>query len=398
MKYPHLASALAVLVCFAALTVGFDRYAQSVEDRYAHALAPGWIHEKTLSSAIQRACLRQTDLLPVYGSSQLAVGGRDNPAEFFSAYPTGFGICRIAWAAEPLLAISQQLASLGTVMRGEKVVVSIVPSGIYADGEVDANFSVIEANQTIFSDQLSFELKQRLARRMLKFPNTLIKDPLLRLAIEELIAIDTAGRLVYYGLFPLGRLRVSVLCLQDHWEVLSYISNNKDLNPDLPRKASALDWSALIAKARRDWPSQSANTPFGFLGETWWTKHRDQFLKLKDTLPDPTFREIYSNSARWDSVDLILATCRELGASPLLLAVPFNGPFSDYRGDSAAVRKACYYDRLHGLGKKYGIPVVTGEEFEYDQSFFYDLYDHPSPAGWAYYDQVLDAFYHGKLH
>ena len=72
MKTPHLLSATAALALVLLLGLGFARYAQRTEDRYIHAIAPMWWFQKTAGGALQRAALRQPDLLLIYGSSEFA--------------------------------------------------------------------------------------------------------------------------------------------------------------------------------------------------------------------------------------------------------------------------------------------------------------------------------------
>ncbi len=394
--YTHLTPALVALSLFAALVAGYDRYAQSVGDRCAPALVPTNFHEMALSGAMERACVRQKDVLPLFGTSQVDTGGACNPTVFFNAHSTGFQVCRIGWKSEPFIAIAEQVAALGDAAAGKRIVISVVPELFFWDGEAEANFSKVQASQAVFSTHLSLEVKRRLARRMATFPATLSTDPLLRLGVEELADPTLLGVAEYYATLPLGILHSQLLGLQDEWQTLDFLSKHENLRPNRPQRVSSIDWGALAADTRSEYAKQPENTPFGLLNEAWWEKRKGLFLKKQDTYlrPDWLLRDALPASPRWVDVELALAECLELGARPLLLAIPFNGRFADYCGSSAKVRKACYYDPLRALGRKYGVPVVASEEYEYDFLFFQDLEDHPSPVGWLCYDEAINAFYH----
>jgi D-alanine transfer protein len=86
----------------------------------------------------------------------------------------------------------------------------------------------------------------------------------------------------------------------------------------------------------------------------------------------------------------------ELGAQPLVISQPIPGIYYDYVGISGQARLQ-YYSRLRALGAQYGVPVVDFENHDTDSYFVTDPNSHLSRLGWVYYDQALDAFFHGTL-
>ena len=70
-----LAAALACVLLIGGLTFA-SWYVRSLEDRYIHALAPSQFALKNQGTELQAAAFRQSDLLVVYGSSELEF---DNP-------------------------------------------------------------------------------------------------------------------------------------------------------------------------------------------------------------------------------------------------------------------------------------------------------------------------------
>ncbi len=70
-NYAHLTSALlAILLALVVVAYG-TIYAQSLEQKYIHALAPLILPQSNLGSALQQVAFQQPDLLMVYGSSEL---------------------------------------------------------------------------------------------------------------------------------------------------------------------------------------------------------------------------------------------------------------------------------------------------------------------------------------
>ena len=82
------------------------------------------------------------------------------------------------------------------------------------------DFSRLHANEMTFSPYISFDLKQRLASRMLDYPDTFADDPLLGFALQNLASRSALNFLLYDMSVPVGQLQALVIRLQDHWEVM----------------------------------------------------------------------------------------------------------------------------------------------------------------------------------
>jgi len=394
MKTPHLTSALVALSLFFGLVIGFTLYAHWTEDRYIHALAPLWLSQKAIGGALQKAALRQPDLLPIYGSSELHFGASETGLDLLATYPTGFMICPIGWSEMGPLSLALILAASGGAARHKKIVISLTP--LYfstSKPSYAANFSSLDAAELAFSTQLSLPLKQRFARRMLQYPRTLRRDPIVRFALQQLVNNSLLPRLFYYAVFPLGQLQLWVQRLQDQWEVLALIQR-QGVNPTIQRNPQGINWPATIARLSQQAAQLADDNPFGF-DQNFWHKHRAEIPQRKNGWPDDKLAAAIHNANGWKDLDLLLSEVKELDANALIVSVPMKGIFQDYQGNSPATR-ALYYQKLHELGDRYAIPVVTFEEQEYNRYFMNDFYDHLSTEGWARYDQVLDAFYHNK--
>jgi len=395
MKTPRLNAALAALGFMILCVIGFSFYAQLTEDRYIHTIAPLWWFQKSAGGALQRAALRQPDLLPMYGSSELRAGAARTGRELLASYPTGFMVFPIGWPKVGPLSMALTLAATDAAATNRKIVISLAPSYFsIEDAFYEGDFSALNATELTFSTHLSFALKQSFAQRMLQYPQTVQHDFILRFALNQLANDSVLHRVFYGAVFPLGRLQLWIYRLQDHWEVLSIIQE-KQLKTTVHREPTPLDWPETIARLNLQSELHANNNQFGFDNDYWKT-HAAELLKQKDSWPDAKLAQAIQNSPGWHDLDLLLREVKELGIQTIILSVPMKGVFFDYLGNSANTR-ALYYQKMHEVGERYAIPVFTFETHETDKYFIFDVFDHLSRGGWATYDQVMDAFYHDTL-
>jgi D-alanine transfer protein len=390
---------MALLVACTALWVA-ETWAQSLEGRFVHALAPMQFHQKDRGTVFQRAAFTQPDLLPLYGSSELQEL-RDSPyhaSNLFMEYPTGFTVFPVGDIGSTTLIMVQSLAGVGDDARGRKVVFSLSPYWYYQvqdySKEYAGNFSGLQAGELLFSSALSFDLKTRIARRMLRYPATLEHRPVLWLAAGALASGSLPGRMFYVSLWPLGALNNLVLRLQDHWESVTYI-RQQHLDASPVRRPAQIDWPSLVARAKQDFASHSDNNPFGFDND-YYTRKFVRRAANRNTFTESSFRAGLSQSDQWTDLDLLLRVARELGAKPLVICAPSPGRYYDYLGISEDLRRE-YYRRLEQVVRGYDVPVVSFADHDRDDHFVQDPGAHPSEMGWVYYDQVLDAFFHDEL-
>lgn len=400
---PHLLPALAAILILIGLLVGGGLYARTVELKYVDALAPNRLKQTDAGSALQEAAFRQPDLLPVYGSSEMYEEKDENSADqFFQTYPTGFTVFEVAASGMTSLEIAQNLAALGPEIKGKKVVISFTPSMFTSTAVSEkyyaGDFSRLHANEMVFNPSISFGLKQRIASRMLDYPDTFADDPILGFALQNLASRSPLNFLLYYLSIPVGRLQTQVIRLQDHWEVLNWIYSHPQTLLPIPRKTYSIDWKAEMSRAQKLQTKLTYNNPFGIENNKW---NRHPHLKLgNDIYPfigDEQFVQELSNSKEWEDFELLLSVLKETGAQPLLLSRPLNGAMWNAFGVSLSARQV-FYDRLQATVQPYGFPLVDFYDQDTNRLFSIDLYSHTSRLGWVYVDQTLDAFYHGKIH
>jgi D-alanine transfer protein len=394
----RLGPALLAGLLIAAVLAGGTLFAQSVEARYVHVLAPRLLVANVTGEALQRVALRQPDLLMVYGSSEITSGvERYTAPEIFRTYTTGFVPFEVARGGMASLIMAQDIAALGPDLRGKKVIISFTPTMFFTPSVTRAgyaaSFSRLHADELAFSTQLSLATKQAAARRMLNFSAQLDKEPLLRFALERLAGGSPLDLALYYAVWPLGKLGTAVLELQDHWQVLSGLWAHPHLNPNVERVPAAIDWAALTARAEREQAATANNNPYGIDNRVWLHQARRIAQPFG---PKQISLETLRASAEWTDFDILLRVLADMGARPLILSRPVNAVYWNALGISPAVGPA-YYDRLHQAAGSYGFPVVDFQAYGEDKYFSVDAASHTSRKGWVIVDKTMDDFYHGVL-
>jgi len=392
----HLNAGLVSILILIVGLIGLDIHAHSLEQRYVNALAPLDLTQTINGIALQRAALNQTDLLPLYGSSELSMISTSNDADkFFATYPTGFTVLQIANLGISSLNMAQDLAALGPELRGKKIVISFSPASFMIGDFYAENFSPLHAYEMIFSPYLSIPLKIDAAERMLDFPNTLQNDPFLQFTIIQLTSTSRANRILYYLSWPLGELQIATMRLQDHAEVVLYLWSHPT-NPKVQKIPQTIDWPAAFSAALAEQKQHTLNNPFG-IEEDHWGKY--QYL-LTEPIPagshDAYFTHLIKSYPEWSDLDILLRVIQEMGAQPLILSRPMNVHLWEALGVSEQVQ-SIYYVKLHKIVDHYKAPLVDFQQYGTDIYFSTDQYSHTSGYGWVYVDQALDNFFHGRI-
>ena len=354
---PHLRALACAASAAAAILVVGALAGERLVHRRIHALAPLSFSLKNQGVALQQTAFENPDLLPLYGSSELIKPIPDKAAAFFRRYPTEFEVFPVGKAGTTSLIIVQKLAGVGAGVRGRKVAISLSP-GWFLTAQVPAhyyegNFSKLQADEFAFCADLSWELKGDVARRMLEFPGTLARHPLLTFALRHLAAGSRTDHLLYALAWPFGRAETAVLRAQDQFETMVFIWEQGRLkNPHrLPHR---LDWETFLLHAA--WKVNPGRLREQEKGGDW---------QLPESKGDAEFLANLQLAREWGDFELLLRSLRESGAQPLLLSMPLNGTWLEKNGVSRAAR-AQYLTRLRALAQRYGVPLEDFEAHEQD--------------------------------
>lgn len=405
MKHsPHLFGAVLALVVSGAAVAGFTAYALHIEAKYVNAVA-GVDHSAiNEGSALERMALKQNDLLMLYGASELMLLDTKYEANrFFSTYPTGFMVFNAATKGGSALTIAQKFAALGSDLRGKKLVLSVgpaiitmAPRGEVATRHYDGNFSQLHAMELAFSPDLSLDTRQHAARRMLDFPDSLKDRPLLKLALEALAGDSFSDRLAYYLAWPLGRLQLSIMHVQDHWASVDFIRHLSSADVNVSRKPQQMDWAKLAATAEKEQIKSTDTNPYG-VDNSQWRKLDDLFVRpVPPGSKDDDFIYDVEHAREWEDLDIALRVIREEGANVIIVSSPMNVQLWKTIGVSEEAQNTYYY-KLNSVVAPYHLPILNFRQYDTMKYFSMDFAAHASREGWIYYDQAFDRIFHGSL-
>jgi D-alanine transfer protein len=363
-------------------------WAQRLERRHVHDLIADFSDPKLHGVALQKQAFAQDDLLVLYGSSELIQQVPNTAGEFFEEFPTGFRVFPVGKAGTTALAVLQKLAAVGEELRGKKVAISLSPSSYFAE-EVDpgyyaGNFSALQATELALSGALSHDLRRDAARRMLEYPKTLADDWLLRTLLVRLAGEITVDRALYAALLPLGHLQRWIGRAQDHFATAAHL-DERHPEPERIKRRRALNWTQIFKRADELAKRMKATA-----------RKPPALTKRPRGSRDRQFLQTLARADEWTDLELMLRALDELGAQPLILSMPVHAADLETTGVSQSARGA-YEARLRKIAAEHGAPLVYFRQSENDPDFFSDNLDHLGAKGWAYYNNMLDDFFHGRL-
>ena len=402
---PHLAAGIISLLALISTLVGFNFYAQGLEERDVNALIPLNLTQMENGVVLQRAALQKSDILMMYGSSELTLLPTPYQAnQFFEKYPTGFTVVDVASLGVLSVTLAQEFAALGPDLQGKKIVLSIMPGSFFINKkyfiendpghDFAMNFSPLRSYETIFSPYLSFGIKNEISKSLLNYKDTIRSDPFLSFALQNTSSPSIRNRILYYLIWPLGELHTMILRLQDHFEVVLYIWTNH-INPAVQKVPRVIDWNATRENALMEQIRNTSTNPYGVENFMWWYFDRITLPEAPGSNND-LYRKNLLNSQEWTDFKILLIVLQQLGAKPLIVSRPLNVPLWEVMGVTEDTQDI-FYDKLHSVADPFNMPLIDFREYDHDKYFSIDQGSHTSREGWVYVDQILDEFYHGQL-
>ena len=349
--------------------------------------------------ALERQVFQNSDVLPIYGSSELTEDQANRADAFFAGHPTGFGAFLIGNPGETSLIIATKLAAAGDAAAGRKAVVFLSP-GWFVVPELDprgfgVNFSALQGGIFAFESRLSPALKQAVARRLLDYPATISQNPLLDRALKRLEDDSQVARLRLTALLPLGMLTDRLQVEINYAKLGMWLCKHRRAIPAVPVTPAAIDWNARLREADAACSRQPALTAYSTGPRTWFDDVRQKYFRdpaHPGASPDENFERDCLGSREWEDLQLLLRTAREMRVRLLVICQPINEGFQPLQGLTAR-SSALFYGRLQRAFADHDVPLVTLPEEGRDRCFYRDCI-HPTAKAWLIYDRLLDAFYH----
>jgi D-alanine transfer protein len=387
-RTPHLLSAVIAVAVAATVLFAGRMVAIHLERRSLAWTAPKRFQLKNQGMVFQRTAARARKVLPLYGSSELVIAVPDRANKFFQNAPTGFQVSPVGTVGATSLIILQKIAALGSDLRGRKLAISLSPVWFFMPATkpdwYEGNFSLLAASELTFSGAVDFELKRDIASRMLQFPGTLEKSPLLEFALRRLSAGSWFDRLIFCAILPFGKIYTAGLELQDHFAAVAHILYVT--KPALAQQRQRSDRPIPIANVSEMNIRAQANVENAPAKVESMTRGR----------LDPLFLSRMNAAPEWADLELLLRALAKVHARPLLLSMPMDGRFYDQQGYSRLAREN-YYEKMRALAQRYNFAVTEFENHDEDPAFLDAQHTHLTQEGWLFYDRALDDFFHGRV-
>lgn len=355
-----------------------------LETHRIHAVASEVSTEKDLGLAWQRAVFAQPDILPLYGSSELTKHFGNEPQRFFASYPTGFAVSPVGRGGCTSIILAEKVAATaGAASPGRKLVISISPSWFF---HIEAhhkwyvgNFSAAQASALIFNPRLSIELKRDFARRMLDYPDSVERSPLLSFALFRLVGHHSLDLALFRAVTPLARLQNALVAISDHFIFAWHLLRDHEIAHVPARAPRMLEWEDILAAESGEAPPRRDDK-----GDDVWANFSS----------NESFVQVLDHSLEWSDLELFLRVAREFHLDPLLISIPID---DDYYVKAGVTRASLdqYLPHLRALARRYDVALVDFAEHQGEAAFFADHHDHLSARGWLYFNRALDFYYHG---
>jgi D-alanine transfer protein len=387
-RTPHLLSAVIAIGVAATILFAGRMGAIHLERRALAWTAPKRFQLKNQGMVFQRTAARARGVLPLYGSSELVIAVPDRANKFFQNAPTGFQVSPVGTVGATSLIILQKIAALGSDLRGRKLAISLSPVWFLMPATkpdwYEGNFSLLAASELTFGGAVDFKLKRDIASRMLQFPGTLEKSPLLEFSLRRLSTGSWFDRLIFCAILPFGKIYTAGLELQDHFAAVAHI-----LYVTKPALAQQ--------RQRSDRPIPIANVSETNIRAQ--AKVENAPAKVESMARgrlDPLFLSRMNAAPEWADLELLLRALAKVHARPLLLSMPMDGRFYDQQGYSRLAREN-YYEKMRALAQRYNFALIEFEDHDEDPAFLDAQHTHLTQEGWLFYDRALDDFFHGRV-
>ncbi len=386
----HLVAGLIALLVVIAAVSGAPFVLAHVGSQELNALLVGPAAQKDMGTLLQDLGMSDPSFLPVYGSSELRWPVPNRADRFFVTAPTGFRVCPVGGPGNTTLMTAQKIAALGDRVRDRKLVILLscswfrraaIPAPDYA-----GNFSPPQAMNIMLDGALGSDVRRRLAERMLDYPDTLKDYPALAVCVRGEVSTDPLATMSALWQRPLLRLQQAAMVTQDHLgTVLSILIKPETVRvagPEIPVAVPhPFSWDTVINRAAE------------------FAAPEDPALLQQAHSPgnaDAAFIAGFDNAREWADFDLLLDTCKSLGARPLVIAIPLDGAYESAHGITREGR-AYYYNRLSAACAQRGTAFAHLEDHDMDLGFVIKHSSHLSGKGWIFINRLLDDFYHDRL-
>lgn len=321
----------------------------------------------------QRLFKHNDEFYPIYGSSELEKDDPFNPAIALNSHNASRKPFLIGTGGNTDLVNGIELASNYDELKGKKIAFIISPQWFTNHGLTNQNFdarvSQNQINQLFHQKNMSDELKQRYAKRLLQFKHVHNKD-FLKATVKHNGKTD--GN--YISNFKENQL-VKI-------EAIKSLANFKDVplehvKPVTSEKAS---WSEMRDVAAQYGEAHSKSNEYHIRDKYWKLIQANKRRVKRDY-------EFNINSPEFNDLKLLVDTIREAGADVEYISIPANGKWYDHIGVDLEKRKPVY-EKINRVVTENGGQIYDLTDKDYEPYVITDAV-HIGWKGWVYIDERI---------
>lgn len=336
---------------------------------------------------MQQQLFEQDNTLPIIGSSELNRFDPFHPYNYAQAENTAYEPVLIGRGGMQSITHFLNFATQQHSLKDKKMMIIVSPQWFTPKGmdefHFSPNYSMLQAYQLAFNDEMDADLRKRAMTRLLQF-DTIKRDYVLKTLYEYELADGKDNKIKGNLAKIAGRTNLALLEKKDlYYALLPNPMRNHQENKNLIVGKS---FEQQLASAEQYGAKRTSNTLM-IDDSTYNSTIEPRLARLKNFRK----KEQYTNSPEYGDFQLMLDMLKDAGAKPLFVSIPVNGKWYDYGGFPKERREA-YYKKMRQTLEASGFPYVDYSDHEYDPYFIKDTI-HIAWKGWVYFDRDMTKFW-----
>lgn len=342
-------------------------------------------------SLMQSRMLKQPNMMPIFGSSELVRFDPFHPYNYTKARKTPYDTYLIGRGGTQSIIHFLNIAEQGEKLKGKKVIFIISPQWFISTGidehHFSPNYSMLQAYDLAFNKTMDEKLKVKAMKRLLKF-NEISRDPVLRTMYESEISKHKNKKTVGALAKNIGFFTRQLQHKKDLYYSLFIGKKAKNLRADANLVEGKTFQQQIVAA--EEYGSRRVNNEFGIKQTMYNRKIKKNLSKFKDYKKEDS----YLYSPEYADLQLVMDALKDAGADTLFISIPMNGKWADFTGINEEKRGA-YYQKMNRFLAQSGQSYVDLSSHENDSYFMSDTI-HIGWKGWVYVDKAMDDFWYDK--
>ncbi len=386
-------SMLVLLGCIVfGILFALDKYYTSkIQGRYYNAIDSELIYQKFKGLDLQEESLKRSDIINVYGSSELNTKTVDShPSNFFKKNYNGFDVNLVGTGYCQSIIHAISLGAVDDSVKNKKLVIIVSPQWFNKDGltpeQFNMNFSELQFYELLNNKELDSSVKNYISNRVNYLTSKDSSYPNMHIYAYLNSKNDIFSKIILTVIEPYYKLENYLLKIRDKSKTYEILEKYKTY-PSLKKDITSINWQDEQNKANDIGKAKANNNQFYIINDVYNSSIKNNMQSYKDYYKGQS----YSESPEYEDLKVLLNICKQRNIKPLFVSVPVNGRWYDYGGFTKEERET-YYHKVKNLIDSYGYEVADFTTNEYEPYFLKDTM-HLGWKGWLNVDKAIDEYY-----